>query len=98
MVEFPVECRPSVHQYEAGQPTVGVNGEWNPVRFSPITVKPIVDEAAIGADLTIGRSDRGKFREVILIKLYEICNDCTLAHGNLCQSHVIDHGKLHRAD
>jgi hypothetical protein len=50
--ELSVECRPSVHQDEAGKSTVRMDSERNPAIFSPITIEPIAH---------IQRSDFRKF-------------------------------------
>jgi hypothetical protein len=91
MVELSAERRPSVHQNEADEPIVSLHCERNSAVFSPITVEPIVYESTVGADLTVGRSDLRKFGEIILIELHQIRDHWTLAHGDLCQSHTIDH-------
>jgi hypothetical protein len=89
MVELSAERRPSVHQDEADKPIVSLHYERNPAVFSPITVESIVYESTVGAGFTVGRSDLRKFREIILIELHQIRDGCTLAHGDLCQSHAI---------
>jgi catechol 2,3-dioxygenase-like lactoylglutathione lyase family enzyme len=93
MVELPVECRPSVHQDEAGKSSIHKCSKRNPAFLSPVTVEPIIGVSTIRADFTIRRSDFRKFGEIILIKLDQIRDDLPLAHRHLGQSH----GKLHRS-
>ena len=67
MVELPVECRPSIHQDEAGKSIVRMCSERKSFFLSPITIEPIVGVSTIRADFTIRRPDFCKFGKIMLI-------------------------------
>jgi hypothetical protein len=80
MVELSVECRPSVHQDEAGKSTVRMDSERNPAVLSPITIEPIVGVSTIRADFTYGDPISANSEKMILISAPDV-NSAALANS-----------------